>query len=157
VNREFFRNTATGTQITTKNMDDYRAIQTFLANKGHPYFLFYTKTEKPIKAVIRHLPSNTSSEDITVALQELGYEVISVRQMSAKHPFPEGGVTHISSLFLITLVRSQKSHIFKLTNLCNITVKAEAYKSQTGVDLVLQLLALQAASSLLQCRGSHCY
>jgi hypothetical protein len=29
-NREFFQNTATGTQITTKNMDNYRANQIFL-------------------------------------------------------------------------------------------------------------------------------
>jgi hypothetical protein len=38
------------------------------------------------KTVIRHLPSNTSSESITVSLQELGYDVISVKQMTVKAP-----------------------------------------------------------------------
>jgi hypothetical protein len=106
----FFRNTETGTRITTKNLADYKTIQTLLSNQGLHYFTFYTKSDKPIKAVISHLPTNTSSEDITVALQELGYEVISFKQMTSKRPSPEGGATCISrALFLVTLARSQKS------------------------------------------------
>jgi hypothetical protein len=60
-----------------------------------------------------------------VALQELGYEVLSVKQMTVKRPFPAGGDTLVSlPLFLVTLVRNQKSHeIFKITNLCSIIVK----------------------------------
>jgi hypothetical protein len=43
-----------------------------------------------------------------VALQELGYEVISVKQMTTKRPSPEE-VTLVSlPLFLITLVINQK-------------------------------------------------
>jgi hypothetical protein len=68
----FFRNTASGTRITTKSMADKKTMQYLLSQKGLPFFTFYTKGEKPLKAVIRHLPINTSSEDITVALQVLG-------------------------------------------------------------------------------------
>jgi hypothetical protein len=76
---------------------DYKAIQNLLSQKGLlPFFTFYTKGDKMIKAVIRHLPNNSSSEDITVALQVLGYEVICVKQMKAKRPSPEGGVTLLS-------------------------------------------------------------
>jgi hypothetical protein len=78
-------------------MADCKTIQNLLSQKGLPFFTFYTKGDKPVKAAIRHLPNNTSSEDIRVALQELGYEVISVKQMTAKHPSPLGGVTHIHS------------------------------------------------------------
>jgi hypothetical protein len=87
-----------------------------------------------VKPVIRHLSNNTSSEDITVTLQELGYKVISLKQMTAKHPSPEGAVSLISiPLFLITLGRNQKSlDIFKISNLCNINVKVEAYKSKVA-------------------------
>jgi hypothetical protein len=66
----FFQNTATGTGATTKSMVDYNAIQKFLNEKNH-FFTFYTKVDKPVKIVIRHLPGNTSAEDITVALQEM--------------------------------------------------------------------------------------
>jgi hypothetical protein len=76
VTREFFQNTASGIRITTKNMSEYKATQNLLSQKDLPLFTFYTKGDKPVKAVIRHLSSNTSSEDITVALQKRGYKVI---------------------------------------------------------------------------------
>jgi hypothetical protein len=68
----FFRNTASGTRITTKSMADYKAIQNVLSQKGFPFFTSYTKGDKPVTAVIRHMLNNTSSLDITVALQKLG-------------------------------------------------------------------------------------
>jgi hypothetical protein len=54
-----------------------------------------------------------------VALQELGYEVISVKLMTAKLPSPEGGDNLVTlPLFLVTLVRNQKSlEIFQISNL----------------------------------------
>jgi hypothetical protein len=48
-------------------MVNYNAIQKFLTEKSLHFFIFYTKTDKSVKAVIRHLPGNTSAEDITVA------------------------------------------------------------------------------------------
>jgi hypothetical protein len=113
-------------------MADYKTIQNPLSQNGLPFFTFYTKGDKPVKAFIRHLPSNNSSDDISVALRELGYEVISVKQMTAKRPSPEGEVTHVSlPLFLITLARNQNSlYIFKISSLCNIIVKVESYKSK---------------------------
>jgi hypothetical protein len=132
----FFRNTASGTPITTKRMAGYKTIQKLLSTKGLPVFTFYTNGDKPVKAVIRHLTNNSSSEDITVALQELDYEVISVKQMTAKRPSPEGGVTLVSlPLFFNTLVRNRKSlDIFKISSFCKIIVKVEAYKSKSGLN-----------------------
>ncbi|PNF27753.1 hypothetical protein B7P43_G12787, partial [Cryptotermes secundus] len=130
----FFWNTASSIRITTKNMADYKATQNLLNQKGLSFFTFYTKGDNPVNAVIRHLPSNTSSEDITVALQELAYEVISVKQMAAKRPFPTGHTLISLFLFLVTLARNHKSQeIFKITNLCNIIVKVQAYKSKSGL------------------------
>jgi hypothetical protein len=146
VTGEFFlRNTATGTWITTKSMMDYNAIQKFLTEKNLHFFTFYTKADKPVKAIIRHFPGNISAVDITVALQKIDYNIISVKQMTAKSPTPEGGVslslslshthththararaharthTHTSlPLFLVMPARNQKApEIFKLTTLCN--------------------------------------
>jgi hypothetical protein len=136
VNEEFFRNTASGTRITTKSMADYKTTQNILSQKGLPFFTFYTKGDKLVKAVIRHFPNNTWSEDIRVALQELGYEVISVKQMTAKRLSPEGEVTLVSlPLFLVTLVRNKQSLIiFKISRLCNKIVKVEAYKSKSSLS-----------------------
>jgi hypothetical protein len=134
-----------------------KTIQNLLSQKGLPFFTFYTIGDKPVKAVIRHFSNNTSSEDITVDLQEMGYEVFSVKEMTAKRPCPKGEVTLVSlPLFLITLVRNQKTlDIFKTSSFCNIIVKVEAYKSKKWPEPVLQLPGfwphlgpLQAASSL---------
>jgi hypothetical protein len=68
----------------------------FLAVKSHfesnnlSYFTFYPKHDKPIKAVIRHLPQNTPAEDICDGLVNLGFDVISVKQMTTtRRPPPE--------------------------------------------------------------------
>jgi hypothetical protein len=76
-----------------------------------------------------------SAEDIIVALQEIDYNAVSVTQMTAKYSTMKGGVSHTSlSIFLVTLTRNQKPpEIFKLTTLCNIVIKVEAYISQNGL------------------------
>jgi hypothetical protein len=134
VTGEFFcLNTASGTRIATQSMADYKLVQNLLSQKGLPFLTFYTKGDRPVKAVIRNLPNNTSSENITIALQVLSYEVINVKQMTGKRPSPEG-VTLVSfPLFLNTLVRNQESqNMFKISSLCNLIVKIEAYNFKSG-------------------------
>jgi hypothetical protein len=95
VTEEFFRNIVTGTWITTKSIRGYKAVQKLLTDSGLPYFTFYSKDVKPVRAVIRHLPGSTSSEDIAVAFQKLDCDIISVKQMTAKRFATEEG-SHIS-------------------------------------------------------------
>jgi hypothetical protein len=117
-------------------MVDYNSIQKFHTEKNLHLFTFYTKVHKLVKAVIRHLPCSTSAEDITVALQGIDCDVISVKQTPDKRLTPEGsGVTHASlTLFLVTPAKNQKApEIFKLTTICNIVIKTEAYRSQNGL------------------------
>jgi hypothetical protein len=73
------------------------------------------------------LPGITSAETIIVALQEIDYDVISVRHMTTKGPTSEGGVIHTSlPLFIVNLTKNQKApEIFKLTTLCDIAMKAK--------------------------------
>jgi hypothetical protein len=73
----------------TKSMVDYNAIQKFLTKKNLHFFTFYTKVDKLVKAVIRHLPGNISAVDITVALQEIDYNIVSLKQMTAKRLIAE--------------------------------------------------------------------
>jgi hypothetical protein len=107
VRGDFFQNTATRTWITTKSMVDYNAMQKFLAEKNLQFLIFYTKADKLVKTDIRHLPGNTSAEDITVALQMIDHDVISVKQMTAKCPTP-GVVTH----FLMKLIKQHVLYSF---------------------------------------------
>jgi hypothetical protein len=70
------------------------------------YFAFSPNSEKPIKAVIHHIPP----ENISNSLEDLGFNVINVRQMTAIRRAPKGQ-THVEllPLFLVTLTRNIKS------------------------------------------------
>jgi hypothetical protein len=119
----------------TREIADYFAIKHHFGNKQLNYFTFHPKCGKPIKAVICHLPSDIPAEDISQELTALGYNVISVRQMTVSRSLPQGGSQAVNiSLFLINLKRNQKSQeIFKLTNLSHIIIKVEAYIDRTGL------------------------
>jgi hypothetical protein len=116
-------------------MIDYSAIRAFFDNQKYHYFTFHAKSEKPIKAVISQLPSDTPAEDIVSSIQDLGFRIISVKQIISSRPSPKTGAYPTNlPLFLITLDRAEKSKdIFKLTNICHIAVKVEAYRAQSGL------------------------
>jgi hypothetical protein len=61
-------------------------------------------------AVIRHLPHNTPAEEISDGLVSRGFDVISVKQMTATRRSPSDKSTPINlPFFLITLLRTTKS------------------------------------------------
>jgi hypothetical protein len=130
-----FRSTRNGTRVVTREMADYSAIREYFDKNHLNYFTFHPKSQKPIKAVIRHLPIDTPAEDISNGLQDLGYSVLSVKQMTASRPSPEGGNYTLNlPLFLVTLPKDAKSpEIFKLTSLCHIVVRVEAYRTQNAL------------------------
>jgi hypothetical protein len=76
-----FRNTRSGTRFVTKEMADFSAIRKNLYNNNLSYFTFFPKSEKPIKSVVRHFSSNNPAQDITDGLVDLGFNIVSVKQM----------------------------------------------------------------------------
>lgn len=87
-------------------------------------FTFYPKSDKHARECIRHLPINTSSQDITLDLQELRFDVRGVKQMTAKRPSHEGPLVTVSlPPFPATLARYQKSHtLLALWTLSHVAV-----------------------------------
>jgi hypothetical protein len=102
-----FRSTRNGTKVVTKEMGDFSAIRAHFESRNLPHYTFYPKSLKPIKAVIRHLPSNTPAEDIADGLMELGFDIVSVHQMTSSRGSPGAGTPALLPLFLITLPRCQ--------------------------------------------------
>jgi hypothetical protein len=96
-------------------MADYSAIREYFDSENLNYFTFYPKSQKPVKAVIRHLPIDKPAEDMSNGLQDLGYSVLCVKQITASRPYPEGDkYTFNLPLFLVTLTKDSKSpEIFK--------------------------------------------
>jgi hypothetical protein len=111
-----FRSTRNGTRGITRVMADFQSVKSHFDTNNLSYYSFYQKFGKPLKAVIRHLPQNTPAEDISDALVSLGFDVISVKQMTAtRRSSPEGSKTINLPFFLITLPRATKSQeIFRL-------------------------------------------
>jgi hypothetical protein len=126
-----FRSTKSGTKVVTKNKVNYQSVKTYFETNNLSYYTIYPKSEKPIKAVIRHLPVNTPAEDIAEGLVDLGFDVISVKQVSTARWSPEGIANITLPLLIVTLPRTAKTQdLFKLSNLCHISIKVESYKSQ---------------------------
>jgi hypothetical protein len=110
-----FRSTRNGTRVITREMANFSAIRTYFDSHKLNYYTFYAKSEKPIKAVIRHLPIDTPSEDISNGLVDLGFDAISVNQMTTTRSSESGRKQTNLPLFLTTLSRNEKSQtIFKL-------------------------------------------
>jgi hypothetical protein len=105
-----FRSTRNGARIIAKTMADFSAVKSYLKNNNLAYFTFYPKSLKSIKAVVRHLPLSIPAENISDGLVSLGFDVISVKQMTTTRRSPSEGSTTINMpLFLITLPRTAKS------------------------------------------------
>jgi hypothetical protein len=51
-----FRSTRIGTRVITKTLADFAAVKSHLESQSLSYFTSFPKSQKPIKAVIRHLP-----------------------------------------------------------------------------------------------------
>jgi hypothetical protein len=147
------RNTKNGTRVITKEMANYLAIKSQLQKKKKkkkkiPFYTFHPKSVKPIKAIIRYLPSNTPAEDIANELLALGFRVIGVRQMTPTRPQASDNLP----LFLVKLPRSDKSQeIFKLTSLSHV-IRVEAHRAQT--DLTQCLLTASNLGTYGQTAGN---
>jgi hypothetical protein len=130
-----FRSTRIGTRVITKTLADFAAVKSHLESQGISYVTFFPKSQKNIKAVIRHLPINCPAQDISEGLTDLGFDILSVKQMtSTRRSQSEGTETRNLPLYLITLPRTAKSQeVFKLRALCQIAIRVEAYSVQYGL------------------------
>jgi hypothetical protein len=82
-------------------MADYSAITAYFVSNHLHYYTFNRKSEKLIKAVIRQLPGDTPAEDISNGLQDLGFSILSVKQMTANRPSLEGGSKSVKLTLLL--------------------------------------------------------
>jgi hypothetical protein len=78
-----FRSTRNGTRVITRSMADFQSVKSHFYSQNLSYYSFFPKSEKPIKAVICHLPHNTPAEDISDGLVSLGFNIVSVRQLTS--------------------------------------------------------------------------
>jgi hypothetical protein len=108
-----FRSTRNRNRVITRVMADFQSLKSHFDANNLSYYSFYHISEKHMKAVIRHLPRNNPAEDISDGLVSLGFDVISVKQMTDTLRSPSDGSTIINlPFFLITLPGTAKSPTF---------------------------------------------
>jgi hypothetical protein len=78
-----FRNIRNGNRIITKETAGYSSMTSYLEKHTLHYFTFSQNSEKPVEAIIHHLPRDTPAEDISTGLEDFGFNVYIVRQMAA--------------------------------------------------------------------------
>jgi hypothetical protein len=124
-----FRTTKNRTRAVMRSMADFQSVKSHFDSQNLSYYSF-PKPEKPIKAVIRHLPQNLPAEDISDGLVSLGFDVVSVKQMIATHRSPTEESKFINlPLYLVTLAKE----IFGLPSLCHTAIRVEAYRAQNAL------------------------
>jgi hypothetical protein len=129
-----FRNTRSRTRIIAKEMVDYSAMKPYLEQNDLRYFTISPNSEIPIKAAISRRPSDMLTENISSSLENLGFNVINGRQMTAIRIAPNGQ-RHMETLplFLVTLTGNVNSQeIFNSLN--HIIIKVELHRAQTGLS-----------------------
>ncbi|GFT44235.1 zinc finger protein [Trichonephila clavipes] len=78
-------------KVTVADDVDYRALSKWLESSGVEFKSFMLKQDRPVKVVIRGLPSNTEPEDIKTEIEAEGFKVLNISQMknySTKAPMP---------------------------------------------------------------------
>jgi hypothetical protein len=124
-----FRNTRNCTRIITKEMANYSAMKPYLERNNLPKFWKAYKGCNPSPS-----PRYASGRHFQQP-EDLGFNVISVRQLTTNQRAPNGQ-TNVETLplFLVILTRNIKyQEIFKLNSLNHIIIKVESYRAQTGL------------------------
>jgi hypothetical protein len=75
-------------------MEDYSAMKSCPRKSNLYYFTFSLDSDKSMKAVIHNLPPDMPVEVISNSLEDIGFTIIDMRQMTATQTVPNGQ-THI--------------------------------------------------------------
>jgi hypothetical protein len=71
-------------------MTKYSAMNSYLEKPDRQYFKFCPNPEKNIIVVMHHLPPDMPADIISNILEDLGFNVISVRLLTTNRRSPHG-------------------------------------------------------------------
>ncbi|GFX98861.1 putative RNA-directed DNA polymerase from transposon X-element [Trichonephila clavipes] len=110
-------------KMFTNDHEENRNLIHFLeSDKDFEFYIIKRNIDKPIKAVIKGLPSSSKIEDITKDIADEGFVIDSCTQLIYKRTKKE------LPYFLVILPRNDKnSKIFDLAHLNYLQVKVEGY------------------------------
>ncbi|GFU35928.1 RNA-directed DNA polymerase from mobile element jockey [Trichonephila clavipes] len=109
-------------RITVQSDDEYRKLAQFFRHEGVEYKSFMLKSDRPIKLLIRGLPTFTKVEEIRVETEREGFQIHKISRLQkfkTKAPMP---------LIYLQLVNDAKADtIFKFTEMFGTQISFERY------------------------------
>ncbi|GFT77720.1 nucleic-acid-binding protein from transposon X-element [Trichonephila clavipes] len=110
-------------KMFSNDHEEYRTLIHFLeSDKEFEFYVIKRQNVKPIKAVIKGLPSSSKIADITNELAEIGFKIDSCTQLTSKR------TKKSLPYFLVILPRNDyNSKIFDIAKLGYLQVKVEGY------------------------------
>ncbi|GFX47463.1 nucleic-acid-binding protein from transposon X-element [Trichonephila clavipes] len=112
-------------KLYTDTFDQYHKLNTFLEIVKYPHYTITPKTQRPIKVVIKGLPRDTKTTDISNDLIVLGFTVDRVTQLT-------GNITkQLLPVFLVSLPRNlANAKIFDLKTLSYLTIIVKGFENK---------------------------
>ncbi|GFU36520.1 nucleic-acid-binding protein from transposon X-element [Trichonephila clavipes] len=130
-------------RITVQKDDEYRKLAQFLRHEGVEYKSFMLKSDRPIKLLIRGLPTSTKVEEIRVEIEGEGFQIHKISRLQkfkTKAPMP---------LIYLQLVNDAKADtIFQFTELSAMTRVAIKDPINAGDASVFSILRKSAISQI---------
>ncbi|GFU57125.1 RNA-directed DNA polymerase from mobile element jockey [Trichonephila clavipes] len=109
-------------RITVQSDDEYRKLAQFLRHEGVEYKSFMLKSDRPLKLLIRGLPTSTKVEEIRVEIEREGFQIHKISRLQkfkTKAPMP---------LIYLQLVNDAKADtIFQFTEMFGTQISFERY------------------------------
>ncbi|GFV81550.1 nucleic-acid-binding protein from transposon X-element [Trichonephila clavipes] len=109
-------------RITVQSNDEYRKLAQFLRHEGVEYKSFMLKSDRPIKLLIRGLPTSTKVEEIRVEIEREGFQIHKIsllQKFKTKAPM---------LLIYLQLVNDAKADtIFQFTEMFGTQISSERY------------------------------
>ncbi|GFY58321.1 uncharacterized protein TNIN_340331 [Trichonephila inaurata madagascariensis] len=107
-------------KIYTSNSEEHRTLTAYLDEKSEEFYVIQPLNARPLKSVIKGLPTSTEIGEIKDDLTAQGFNVEKVAQLTiakTKSPLP---------IFLVELKKSPNSpDIFQLKKCCYLSVKVD--------------------------------
>ncbi|GFT20369.1 nucleic-acid-binding protein from transposon X-element [Trichonephila clavipes] len=135
----FVRGKLTGEylKLYTDTAEQQHNLIHLLEELDFEFHIIPCKADRPIKIVIKGLPRDTPLTDIQNELENLGFTIDKVSQLT-------GRITkQLHPIFLVTLPRNLfNSKIFDLNKLCYLSVRVDGYESKRVTHNVFLVTSL---------------
>ncbi|GFW50050.1 nucleic-acid-binding protein from transposon X-element [Trichonephila clavipes] len=116
-------------KVTVGDELEYRSLSHWLEQTGVEFKSFMLKKDRPIKVVIRGLPSNTEPDDIKSEIEAEGFKVAKISQMKnyrSKAPMP---------LFYLQIENGAEAHkIYDFTELFGTRIEVKPFERGNKVN-----------------------